>query len=79
MVISGDIRVDSKKLSCLIEENVKTADAEEVRKSMGYVIGGVPPFPPEEEVRGNLYSSLQRVRRGLGRSKDSTFCHEAEC
>lgn len=60
VVISGDMRVDSKKLSCLLGENVKIADAEEVRKSTGYVIGGVPPFPHEEGVRVILDSSLQR-------------------
>jgi prolyl-tRNA editing enzyme YbaK/EbsC (Cys-tRNA(Pro) deacylase) len=60
VVISGDMRIDLKKLSRLLGENVKIANAEEVHKSTGYVIGGVPPFPHEEGVRVILDSSLQR-------------------
>lgn len=60
VVISGDMRIDLKKLSRLLGENVKIVNAEEVHKSTGYVIGGVPPFPHEEGVRVILDSSLQR-------------------
>ena len=60
VVISGDKRVDPKKLSALLGEKVKIADADTVRKETGYVIGGVPPFPHDEGVRVLLDSSLGR-------------------
>ena len=60
VVISGDKRVDPKKLSALLGEKVKIADADTVRNETGYVIGGVPPFPHDEVVRVFLDSSLGR-------------------
>lgn len=60
VVISGDKKVDLKKLSRLLEKKMRIADADTVRKSTGYVIGGVPPFPHEEGVRVIIDSSLQR-------------------
>jgi len=60
VVISGDKRVDPKKLSALLGEKVKIADADAVRRGTGYVIGGMPPFPHAEGVRVILDSSLSR-------------------
>jgi prolyl-tRNA editing enzyme YbaK/EbsC (Cys-tRNA(Pro) deacylase) len=60
VVISGDKRVDPKKLSALLGEKVRIADADAVRKETGYVIGGVPPFPHDEGVKVFLDSSLGR-------------------
>lgn len=60
VVISGDKRVDSKKLSALLGEKVRIADADAVRRETGYIIGGVPPFPHDEGVRVLLDSSLGR-------------------
>jgi len=60
VVISGDKRVDLKKLSALLGEKVRIADAYAVRRGTGYVIGGVPPFPHNEGVRVLLDSSLSR-------------------
>jgi prolyl-tRNA editing enzyme YbaK/EbsC (Cys-tRNA(Pro) deacylase) len=60
VVISGDKRVDPKKLSAFLGEKVKIAGADAVRKETGYVIGGVPPFPHDEGVRVLLDSSLGR-------------------
>jgi prolyl-tRNA editing enzyme YbaK/EbsC (Cys-tRNA(Pro) deacylase) len=60
VVISGDKRVDPKKLSALLGEKVRIADADVVRKETGYVIGGVPPFPHDEGVKVLLDSSLGR-------------------
>jgi prolyl-tRNA editing enzyme YbaK/EbsC (Cys-tRNA(Pro) deacylase) len=60
VVISGDKRVDPKKLSALLGEKVRIADADAVRRGTGYVIGGVPPFPHDEGVRVLLDSSLSR-------------------
>ena len=50
VVISGDKRVDVKKLSRLLGHKMSIADADSVRRYTGYVIGGVPPFPHDEGV-----------------------------
>jgi Cys-tRNA(Pro) deacylase len=60
VVISGDKRVDDKKLSKILGHKVTIADADAVRKYTGYVIGGVPPFPHNEGVAVFLDSSLSR-------------------
>jgi prolyl-tRNA editing enzyme YbaK/EbsC (Cys-tRNA(Pro) deacylase) len=60
VVISGDKRVDARKLSQLLGDEVKIADAEAVRKHTGYVIGGVPPFPHDDGVTVLLDASLKR-------------------
>ncbi len=62
VVVSGDMRVDQRKLSLLLEEEVEIADADTVRRGTGYVIGGVPPFPHEEGVRVVLDASLARFK-----------------
>ena len=46
VVISGDKRVDPRKLSEHLGWKAKIADAEAVRNGTGYVIGGVPPLRP---------------------------------
>lgn len=60
VVISGDKRVDLRKLSEYLGFEVRIADAAAVRRSTGYVIGGVPPFAHDEGVRVLLDGSLQR-------------------
>ncbi|MGD2201102.1 MAG: YbaK/EbsC family protein [Candidatus Bathyarchaeota archaeon] len=60
VVISGDRRVDSGKLSGVLGNKAEIADADAVRRDTGYVIGGVPPFPHDEGVRVLLDSSLTR-------------------
>jgi prolyl-tRNA editing enzyme YbaK/EbsC (Cys-tRNA(Pro) deacylase) len=60
VVISGDKRVDPKKLSERLGWKAKIADADAVRKGTGYVIGGVPPFAHEPGVVVLLDSSLER-------------------
>ncbi len=60
VVISGDRRVDSKKLSERLGWKAKIADADAVRNGTGYVIGGVPPFAHEPGVVVLLDSSLAR-------------------
>jgi len=44
VVASGANRVNEKKLSEIVGEAVKMADADFVRKVTGFVIGGVPPL-----------------------------------
>ena len=60
VVISGDRRVDPKKLSERLGWKAKIADADAVRNGTGYVIGGVPPFAHEPGVVVLLDSSLKR-------------------
>ncbi len=60
VVISGDKRVDLKKLVVFLEGQVSNADADTVKEKTGYVIGGVPPFPHNLGVRVLLDNSLNR-------------------
>ncbi len=43
VIASGAVRVDEKRLSRLLGENIGRADADFVRENSGYAIGGVPP------------------------------------
>ncbi len=60
VVISGDKRVDVRRLSAVAGQSVSFATPEEVRSLTGYPIGGVPPFPHKEGVTVLADSSLQR-------------------
>lgn len=62
VVISGDRKVDEKKLSKILGHKVSIANADEVKKLTGYVIGGVPPFPHNDDVNVFLDSSLRRFK-----------------
>ncbi|MBS7620337.1 YbaK/EbsC family protein [Candidatus Bathyarchaeota archaeon] len=62
VVISGDRKVDEKKLSKVLGHKVSIANADEVKKLTGYVIGGVPPFPHNDKVNVVLDSSLKRFK-----------------
>ncbi len=50
VVASGINRVDERKLAKLAGGKVKRADADLVRKTTGYAIGGVPPFAHEQAI-----------------------------
>ena len=63
VVISGDKRVDSARLSDLEGVPVAFATPDEVREMTGYPIGGVPPFPHSEGVSVLVDSSLLRFGR----------------
>jgi prolyl-tRNA editing enzyme YbaK/EbsC (Cys-tRNA(Pro) deacylase) len=63
VVISGDRRVDAKKVSAHLGVKVGNADAETVKALTGYVIGGVPPFPHDPNVKVLLDSSLMRFKK----------------
>ena len=43
-IMSGDNRLDPRKLATAIGEDVGRADADFVRKATGFAIGGVPPL-----------------------------------
>ena len=62
VVISGDKRVDTTKLSRLVGGETIAASAGEVKLITGYPAGGVPPFPHNDGVRVLLDSSLARFR-----------------
>jgi prolyl-tRNA editing enzyme YbaK/EbsC (Cys-tRNA(Pro) deacylase) len=63
VVISGDRRVDAKKVSAVLSAKVGNADADAVKALTGYVIGGVPPFPHDTSVKVLLDRSLTRFER----------------
>ena len=63
VVISGDKRVDAKKVSAHLGAKVGNADADTVKSLTGYVIGGVPPFPHDPSVKVLLDGSLTRFER----------------
>ena len=60
VVLSGDKRVDSRKLAALVGSRVELATPEAVRSSTGYTIGGVPPFPHDKGVTVLADRSLSR-------------------
>jgi len=63
VVISGDKRVDTRKLSALTGHRAEVASPDYVRSETGYPIGGVPPFPHSEGVRVLCDASLGRFEQ----------------
>lgn len=63
VVISGDRRVDAKKVGTLLGAKVGNADAYTVKSLTGYIIGGVPPFPHEPSIKVLLDRSLTRFEK----------------
>jgi prolyl-tRNA editing enzyme YbaK/EbsC (Cys-tRNA(Pro) deacylase) len=63
VVISGDRRVDAKKVSAHLRFKVGNADADTVKALTGYAIGGVPPFPHDPNVKVLLDKSLARFEK----------------
>ncbi len=63
VVISGDRRVDAKKVSVHLGFKVGNADADTVKALTGYAIGGVPPFPHDPNVKVLLDKSLARFEK----------------
>jgi prolyl-tRNA editing enzyme YbaK/EbsC (Cys-tRNA(Pro) deacylase) len=62
VVISGDKRVDPRKLAGISGGEPRVATADEVRELTGYPIGGVPPFPHRQGVHVMVDGSLARHR-----------------
>ncbi|MFA7301603.1 MAG: YbaK/EbsC family protein [Candidatus Shapirobacteria bacterium] len=44
VIASGSNRIDTSKIASLLGESISKADADFVKTSTGYTIGGVPPF-----------------------------------
>ena len=60
VIISGDMRVDLKKLSEVIEQKAKLASPEYVLEEIGFIIGGVPPMGFDKPVRILMDKSVER-------------------
>ena len=60
VIISGDMRVDLKKLSEVIEQKAKLASPEYVLEEVGFIIGGVPPMGFDKPVRILMDKSVER-------------------
>jgi prolyl-tRNA editing enzyme YbaK/EbsC (Cys-tRNA(Pro) deacylase) len=62
VIISGDKKVDSGKLSRLAGEEMRVARPDEVRDRTGFPVGGVPPFPHADGVIVLPDSTLTRFQ-----------------
>lgn len=60
VVLSGDRRVDLRRLCDTVGLNLRLATPEEVYDRTGYRVGGVPPFPHRMGVRVIVDRSIQR-------------------
>lgn len=60
VVASGDNRVCERKVAALVGEKLGRADADFVRSSTGYAIGGVAPLGHAQPLRLLLDTDLQR-------------------
>jgi prolyl-tRNA editing enzyme YbaK/EbsC (Cys-tRNA(Pro) deacylase) len=63
VILSGDRRVSLEKLAHSIHaspEQIRKMNADEVKREIGYSIGGVPPFPHKEGVKILADTSLKR-------------------
>ena len=60
VVASGENRVSEQKVEQLIGEPIGKADADFVRESTGFAIGGVPPLGHQHAVKILLDGDLQR-------------------
>ncbi len=60
VILSGDMRVDLKKLSEVIGEKAKLASPEYVLEEIGFIIGGVPPMGFDRSVQVLMDKSVER-------------------
>ena len=88
VIISGDMRVDLKNLSEVIEQKAKLASPEYVLEEIGFIIGGVPPMGFDKPVRILMDKSVERfaevfssggsresiLRISVGDLKNATKC-----
>ena len=63
IILSGEMKVDTGKLSRLVGSEVELVAPDTVRRSTGYPIGGVPPFPNRSGVRTAPDHSLERFKQ----------------
>ena len=60
VILSGDMRVDLKKISDFIGQKAKLASPEYVIEEVGFIIGGVPPMGFDRAVRILMDKSVER-------------------
>ena len=60
VILSGDMRVDLKKISAFIGQKAKLASPEYVIEEVGFIIGGVPPMGFDRPVRILMDKSVER-------------------
>ena len=51
IIASGKNRIDEKRIEQLVEDKLGKADANFVKRTTGYVIGGVPPLAHDQAVK----------------------------
>ncbi len=61
IIVSGDNRVDEQKIHNILGEDVFRADADFVKASSGFSIGGVPPVGHRQPPRILLDQDLQQL------------------
>ena len=73
VILSGDMRVDLKKLSEVLGQKAKLASPEYVSEEVGFIIGGVPPMGFDRPVRILIDKSIERLSEvfSSGGSRDS--------
>lgn len=62
VVASGSNRVNEKKLSKLVSEPIKKANADFVREKTGFAIGGVPPVGHSERLETFIDEDLLKYQ-----------------
>tara|TARA_B100001250_G_scaffold139253_1_gene119267 strand:+ start:65 stop:526 length:462 start_codon:yes stop_codon:yes gene_type:complete len=60
VILSGDMRVDLKKISDFIGQKAKLASPEYVSEEVGFIIGGVPPMGFDKPVRILMDKSVEK-------------------
>ncbi len=60
LVLSGDRKVDLKKFSAVVGEQVRLATPDEVLRETGYPVGGVPPFGHITKLKVFVDASIKR-------------------
>ena len=60
LIISGDKKVDLKKVSKVVGVDLRIADPSYIEANTGYKVGGVPPFPHRKGIVILLDTSLER-------------------
>ena len=80
VILSGDMRVDLKKLSEVIGEKAKLASPEYVLEEVGFIIGGVPPMGFDRPVRILMDKSVERFSEvfSSGGSRESILRIEVD-
>ena len=73
VVLSGDKRIDLKKASIFLDDEIRLAKAAEILEQTGYPVGGVPPFGHANPLRILVDRSLLRFEEvySSGGSEDT--------